>query len=177
MVQLVVGRVARAHGIRGEVLVQIRTDSPDDRFAEGAVLATDPADAGPLTVDSVRHHSGRLRVAFAGVADRTAAEALRGVRLVVDSADLPPPEDPEEYHDHQLIGLAAVGPDGGTLGEVVDVLHSPGTDMLVVARAGHQGDGTNDGEVLVPFVHDIVPTVDVTAGRLVVDPPPGLLEL
>jgi 16S rRNA processing protein RimM len=170
MVQLVVGRVARAHGIRGEVLVEVRTDSPEDRFVAGGVLATDPADAGPLTVDSVRPHSGRLRVAFAGVADRSAAEALRGVRLVVDSDDLPPPEDPEEFHDHQLTGLAAVGPDGAALGEVVDVVHSPGTDLLVVDRGG-------DGELLVPFVRDIVPTVDLAAGRLVVDPPPGLLEL
>lgn len=157
------------------MLVDIRTDSPEDRFAVGAVLATEPTEAGPLTVQGVRPHSGRLRVAFAGVTDRTGAEALRGVRLVVDSTELPPPDDPEEFHDHQLIGLTAVGPDGAPLGEVVDVLHSAGTDMLVVARSSPNGPTTT--ETLVPFVYDLVPTVDLDAGHVVVDPPPGLLEL
>jgi 16S rRNA processing protein RimM len=93
-VQLVVGRIGRAHGIRGEVFVDVRTDDPDTRFAAGSVLATDPADAGPLTVDRFRWHSGKLVVGFAGYADRTAAEGLRGVRLVIDSDDLEPLDDP-----------------------------------------------------------------------------------
>src|SRR5215210_6665453 len=102
---LVVGRVGRAHGVRGEVLVALRTDDPDLRFSPGASLATDPAERGPLTVASARPHSGRYVVAFAGVADRSAAEALRGTALLVDSADLPPTDDPDQFHDVQLLGL------------------------------------------------------------------------
>lgn len=90
--QLVVGRIGRAHGIRGDVLVEVRTDEPDDRFAVGSVLVTDPADAGPLTVDDARWHSGKLVVRFADVHDRNRAEELRGLLLVVDSDDLPPSE-------------------------------------------------------------------------------------
>jgi 16S rRNA processing protein RimM len=107
-------------------------------------------------------------VRFAGIDDRTAAEALRGQLLLVDSAEIPPSDDPEEFHDHELIGLAAVSTDGTELGEIVDVEHY-GQDLLVLRRP----DG---GEALVPFVTAIVPTVDLPAGRVVLDPPPGLLE-
>ncbi|WP_067964977.1 ribosome maturation factor RimM [Nocardiopsis trehalosi] len=167
--RLVVGRVGRAHGIRGEVAVDVRTDDPTARFAAGARLLTDPASAGPLTVKTVRTHSGRLLVRFAAVADRDAAEALRGTTLLVDSADIPPVDDPDEFHDHELIGLRAVTPDGADIGVVADVLHNA-QDVLVIT-------GTSGAEVLVPFVRALVPDVDPGAGRLVVDPPPGLLDL
>lgn len=167
--QLVVGRVGRAHGIRGDVLVEVRTDDPDERFAAGSVLVTDPADAGPLTVADVRWHSGKLVVRFAGVENRTGAEGLRGLRLVVDSDDLPPTDDPDEFHDHQLVGLAAVGLDGRALGSVVDVVHSAAGEILVLHFEGR--------ERLVPFVRAIVPTVDVPGGRVVIDPPEGLFDL
>jgi 16S rRNA processing protein RimM len=169
-VQLVVGRIGRAHGVKGEVAVEVRTDDPDSRFAIGSSLRTDPAERGPLTVVRSRPHSGRLLVLFEGVADRDAAESLRGTLLTVDSADSRPLDDPDEFYDHELMGLEVVTLDGSPVGEVTDVLHPPGPDLLVVGRE----DG---GEVLVPFVRDIVPTVDVPAGRLVVDPPPGLLDL
>jgi 16S rRNA processing protein RimM len=165
---LAVGRVGRAHGIRGEVSVDIRTDDPGARFAPGSSLATDPPGTGPLTVETVRTHSGRLLVRFAGVEDRTAAETLRGTLLLVDSADIPPTDDPEEFHDHELIGLAAVTADGTGLGEIVDVQHH-GQDLLIVRLPS--GD-----DALVPFVSAIVTTVDVPAGRIVLDPPPGLLD-
>ncbi|MFB9837273.1 ribosome maturation factor RimM [Actinoallomurus acaciae] len=164
--QLVVGRIGRPHGVRGEVSVDVRTDDPAARFAPGSSLATE--DAGTLTVETVRAHSGRLLVRFAGIDDRTAAEALRGLLLLVDSAEIPPSDDPEEFHDHELIGLAAVDPDGTELGEIVDVEHH-GQDLLVLRRPS--GD-----EALVPFVGAIVPTIDLPAGRVVLDPPPGLLE-
>src|SRR5262245_37318406 len=109
--QVVVGRIGRPHGIRGELSVEPRTDEPEARFAVGSVLLTDPAAAGPLTVVSARPHQGWLLVAFEGIADRTVAESLRGVLLWVDSADLPPPADPDEFHDHDLVGLAAVSTD------------------------------------------------------------------
>lgn len=168
--QLVVGRIARAHGIGGEVSVEVRTDAPQERFAPGAVLDTDPTHLGPLTVAKTRWHSGRLLIAFDGVADRTAADALRGALLVVDSATSPAIENDDEYWDHQLEGLGVVSTHGDQLGVIEDVVHPPGVDLLVVRRA----DG---GETLVPFVRDIVPTVDLTARRVVVDPPEGLFEL
>jgi len=168
-VQLVVGRIARAHGIGGEVAVDVRTDSPDVRFAPGSVIDTEPAESGPLTVERARWHSGRLLVAFAGVSDRTAAEALRNTLLVVDSASSPSTDD-DEFWDHDLVDLAAVATDGSPLGTVTDVLHPPGSDLLVVRRP----DGA---ELLIPFVREIVPTVDLDARKVVVDPPDGLLEL
>jgi len=168
--QLVVGRIGRPHGVRGEVSVEVRTDEPDERFAVGSVLATDPADRGPLTVTRLHWHSGRLLLSFDGVADREGAEALRDTVLVVDSDDLPALDDPDEFYDHQLVGLRVELADGTALGIVADVVHAPAEDLLAVARP--DGD-----EVLVPFVSAIVPTVDVSAGRVVVDPPEGLLEL
>ncbi|MQA93751.1 MAG: ribosome maturation factor RimM [Streptosporangiales bacterium] len=166
--QLVVGLIGRAHGVRGDVTVDVRTDSPEERFAPGTTLEVQQPERGPLTVETVRWHSGRLLVRFAGVRDRTGAEELRGLALVIDSDTLPPPEDPEEFHDHQLIGLTARTPGGETLGEVVDIQHL-GQDLLVI-------DGP-DGEVLVPFVRALVPEVNLDDGHLVVDPPPGLLDL
>ena len=172
--QLVVGRVGRAHGVRGEVSVQVRTDDPGRRFAPGTVLATDPAALGPLAVGSVRWHLGRLLVRFDGLADRTRAEELAGALLLVDSAAVGTPEDPDEFNDHDLIGLVAVTVAGDRVGTVTDVLHH-GQDLLVISAAG-AGAGAGAGETLVPFVRAIVPEVDIVAGRLVLDPPPGLLD-
>ena len=167
--QLVVGRIARAHGIAGQVAVDVRTDAIEERFAPGTVLETEPAERGPLTVTSARWHSGRLLVAFAEIADRTTAEAMRGTLLVADSATSPAGDD-GEWWDHQLIGLEALTPAGERIGEVVDIGHPPGNDLLVVRRTG-------GGEVFVPFVAAIVPVVDVAGGRVVIDPPDGLLDL
>jgi 16S rRNA processing protein RimM len=168
---LVVGRIGKPQGIKGEVTVQVRTDDPATRFAVGSVLLTDPAERGPLTVDGVRWQNGRLMVAFAGVSDRNGAELLRETLLQVDARTLPPPEDEDEFHDHVLRGMTAVLVGGDPLGEVVDVLHLPHGDVLVVRRdeAGV--------EVLVPFVKAMVPVVDVAARRLEVEPPDGLLDL
>lgn len=164
---LVVGRIGRPHGVRGEVTLDVRTDEPDSRFAVGAEIATDPAAAGPLTVEGLRWHSGRLLVRFAGIDDRGAAEELRGTWLVVDPTDIHPSADPDDFHDQELIGLAVVTAGGALVGEVAEVLHH-GQDLLVVRGAG--------GETLVPFVAALVPEVDVPGGRLVIDPPPGLLD-
>ncbi len=150
--------------------MQIRTDDPDARYADGSVLLTDPPDRGPLVVATSRPQSGGLLVAFQGVADRTAAEALRGTVLLVDPAALPPPEDPDDFYDFQLVGLAAELPGGEPVGTVAAVLHLPQGDVLAV-------QGAADREVLVPFVSAIVPIVDLPGGRLVVDPPAGLLDL
>jgi 16S rRNA processing protein RimM len=168
-VHLVVGRIGRPHGVRGELTVEVRTDSPELRFAPGSSLLTDPSAAGPLVIDDARWHSGKLLLTFAGVRDRTAAEALRNVRLVVDVPDDETPDDPEEFYDHQLVGLAAVGAGGAALGTVSDVLHLPSQELLSVTTA----DGR---EVLVPFVQELVPEVDVAGGRVLITPPPGLFD-
>lgn len=171
---LVVGVVVRPHGVRGEVLVDPRTDEPGERFAPGSVLVTDPADAGPLTIESVRPHTtgGRLRliVGFEDVLDRDAADGLRGVALQVDSPDLGGDREADEYHDQELVGLVAEDESGERLGDVVRVEHAPASDLLVLRRP----DGR---ECLVPFVRAIVPEVDLPAGRVVLTPPGGLLEL
>jgi 16S rRNA processing protein RimM len=173
--RVIVGRVGRPHGIRGEVVVGVRTDEPDLRFAVGAALDVaeqeqGPADGEPLTVAAVRWHSGQLLVAFTGITDRTAAGELTGRWLSVDSSRLPDIADPDEFRDHELIGLSVRTAAGDQVGVVTDVLHY-GQDLLVVRRS----DG-GSGESLVPFVKAIVTEVDVAAGVLVVDPPPGLLD-
>ncbi|MCW2899367.1 MAG: rRNA processing protein RimM [Streptosporangiaceae bacterium] len=165
---LVVGRIGRPQGIRGEVTVEVRTDDPGSRFTPGAVLATEPEQAGPLTIEQARWHSGRLILSFTGVEDRDAAEDLRGILLVVDYADIPPSDDPDEFHDQELLGLDVVTVQGAEVGTITEVRHI-GQDLLVIGRPG-------GGEALVPFVRALVPEVDVKAGRVVIDPPAGLLE-
>lgn len=168
---LVVGRVVKPHGVRGELVIEVRTDSPDERFAVGAVLAVRPR-TGPvrdLTVSSVRPHLDRLLIFFEDVLGRDAAEGLRGALLTVARDDLPAIADPEEFYDHQLEGLRAELADGVVIGEVSEVLHGPGGEVLVVSRP----DGT---EALIPFVTAIVPEVDLPGGRLIVTPPEGLLD-
>lgn len=168
---LLVGRVAKAHGIAGEMAVDIHTDSPDERFVPGAVLTARLRDRSvrPVTVSSVRAHSGRLLVRFDEVPDRTVAETMRGAQLLVDADELPPSDDPDAFYDHELEGLAAVLVDGAEVGTVSEISRGPGGELLVVKLP----DGT---EALVPFVREIVPEVDVKGGRVVLDPPEGLLS-
>ncbi|MBS4102323.1 ribosome maturation factor RimM [Tsukamurella paurometabola] len=170
--ELVIGRVVKSHGIRGEIVVEVRTDSPELRFADGAVLTgRRPREkrTETYTVAASRDHSGRLLVRLAGVNDRTAADALRGMLFVIDSADVEPSDDPDEFYDHELEGLAVRTIDGQEVGTIAEVLHLPGGELLSVKAP----DGR---EILVPFVAAIVPTVDVAGGFVVLDPPEGLLD-
>ena len=167
--QLVIGRIGRPHGVQGLVTVEVRTDDPEVRFASGAAVLTDPPERGPLVVAQARQHSGRLLVSFAGVEDRGAAERLRGIVLVAEVDPFASPEDPEEFYDHQLIGLDVIGTSGARIGTVAEVLHLPGQDVLAIQRPV-------GGEVLVPFVAAMVPEVDLAGRRVVIDPPPGLIE-
>lgn len=169
--KLVVGRVGRPHGLRGEVTVEVRTDDPAERFAAGSVLVTNPAERGPLTVSAARWHLGTLLIMFEGYTDRDAAEELRDTLLEIDSDDLLPLSDPDEFYDHDLIGLRVVTVAGEHVGAVSDVLHH-GQNLLVVDCAGPR----SGQEVLIPFVTPIVPEVDLGDGKLVIDPPPGLLD-
>ncbi|MTD55301.1 ribosome maturation factor RimM [Amycolatopsis pithecellobii] len=168
--EVVVGRIAKAHGIRGELAVDVRTDSPEARFAEGSVLTARHRDGRTrsLTIAAARAHSGRLLVSFEQVQSREDAEAVRGMLLLADTADLPPTDDPDEFYDHELEGLRAELADGTVVGTVQEIVHSPGGELLTLDREGRT--------VLVPFVRAIVPVVDVAAGRVVLDPPEGLLD-
>jgi len=171
--ELVVGRVAKSHGVRGELVVDVRTDDPDARFAEGTTLRgrmPRSTETREFTVESAREHSGRLLLALHGVGDRSAADALRGMLFVVDSADLPPSEDPDEYYDHELEGLTVRDTAGTEIGTVTEVLHSAAGELLAV-RAAEDGR-----QILVPFVTAIVPTVSIAERLVVIDPPEGLLD-
>ncbi len=163
--RVVVGRIGRPHGIRGEVTVEPRTDEVEERFAPGAVLAAGP---GTLTVSRAHWHSGRLLVSFDGIEDRTAAEGLRGIILEVDRDPAEEPEDPDEFYDSALEGCTVVTADGRAIGVVTAVVHLPGQDLLDVC--------VDDRSVLVPFVEAFVPSIDLVERRITVTPPPGLLE-
>jgi len=169
--ELLVGRVAKAHGIAGELAVDIHTDSPEERFAPGAVLSARLRDRSvrPVTVATAREHSGRLLVRFDEVPDRNVAETMRGAQLLVSADELPQSDDPDAFYDHELEGLTAVLADGTEVGTVREIARSPGGELLVLTRQ----DGT---DALVPFVRQIVPEVDVKGGRVVLDPPEGLLS-
>jgi 16S rRNA processing protein RimM len=163
-VQVVIGRIGRAHGIRGELNVDIRTDEPDRRFAPGSsVICGDRT----LTVASARHHSGRLVVSFREIPDRTAAEAIHGsiLEAIVDPSEAP--DDPDEFYDHQLVGLEARTGDQ-LVGTVTGIVHGPHQDTLVLLVDGR--------EVFIPFVSALVPEIDVVGGFVVVNDIEGLLD-
>ena len=165
--RVVVGRIGRPHGIRGEVTVEPRTDEVEDRFAPGEALLADGP--GVLTVARSHWHSGRLLVAFDGIDDRNAAEALRGILLEVERDPAEQPTDPDEFYDSALEGCSVVGDDGRSIGIVTAVVHLPGQDLLDVL--------VDDRSVLVPFGEAFVPSIDLVQRRITVTPPPGLLDL
>jgi 16S rRNA processing protein RimM len=172
--ELVVGRVAKAHGVGGEIAVDIRTDDPDRRFVAGAVLRARARDKSEhtYTIESVREHGGRLLMRLDGIASRDAAEALRGSLFLVDSADLPPLEEPDEFYDHQLEGLRVRTTAGVDVGTVREVLHTGAGELLAVRPADGKGP-----EILVPFVGAIVISVSLADELIEIDPPDGLLNL
>ena len=165
------GRVVKAHGVTGELVVDVRTDDPETRFSPGTTLRG-RAKGGTerrFVVDSARQHSGRLLVRLDGVADRDGADALRGTLFLVDSGDLPPIEDPDEFYDHQLEGLQVRTTEGTDVGTVAEVLHTAAGELLSVRAEAR--------EVLIPFVSAIVTSVSLVDQVIEIDPPEGLLEL
>ncbi|WP_197373769.1 ribosome maturation factor RimM [Mycolicibacterium baixiangningiae] len=170
---LVVGRVVKAHGVTGELVVDVRTDDPDSRFTPGTQLRGRPSKGGAerhFVIDTARPHGGRLLVRLDGVADRASADALRGILFLVDTGELPPIDDPDEFYDHQLEGLRVRTVAGADIGTVAEVLHTAAGELLSVK--------TPEGaEVLVPFVTAMVPRVSLTEGLVEIDPPEGLLDL
>ena len=158
--RLLVGRIGRAHGILGEATIEVRTDEPDRRFAIGATVQTDSN--GELKVISGRVHNGILLLGFEGITDRNSIEKLRNTLLYAE-VDINESNHEDEYHVMQLIGCAAVLESGETFGEITDVVNLPSQDLLAIKTA--------QGEQLIPFVHQLVPTVDVVNKKVVVIPP------
>ena len=171
--ELVAGRVVKAHGITGEPVVDVRTDDPQERFAAGSHLRLKPrgvGDSRDVQVESARPHGARMLVRLSGLTDRDSADALRGSLFLVDSADLPSIDDPDEFYDHQLEGLTVRTVDGTEVGSVTEVLHTAGGELLSVRTA-------EGAEVLVPFVRAIVTSVSLADGTVEIDPPEGLLDV
>ena len=166
LVEVLVGIVGRAHGIRGDAFIDVRTDEPGRRFQPGSGLRL--SSGKHLTLERVRWHRGRPVVAFEGYPDRTAVESLRGEKLFVAVPGDERPSEPEEYFDRQLAGLRVLDAAGKHAGEVVEVLHLPAQDCLVVE--------TGAGRRLVPFVSALVPRVDLEAGEVQLADVGGLLE-
>jgi 16S rRNA processing protein RimM len=159
--KLNVGRIGKAHGILGEATIEVRTDEAENRFAIGAVLETDSH--GELTVVSARVHNGILLLGFQGIEDRNSIETLRNELLYAEVDIQAPGIDEDDYHVLQLVGCTAFLVDGDEFGTVTDVLNLPGQDVLAIKSA--------DGEVLIPFVRQLVPVVDIKAKRMTVIPP------
>lgn len=165
--QLTVAIVGAAHGLKGEVKLEVRTDDPDRRLGVGTTLETDPAEMGPVTVASRREYKGHQYVSFAQYADRSGAESLRGVKLVIES-DEDEMED-DTWFPHELKGLEALDPEGYELGVVVGLEPMPAQDLLVVREP--------DGIITrVPFVKEIVTEVDLEDNCVIIDAPPGLFS-
>ncbi len=171
-IEVLVGRIGKPHGIRGEVTVDVRTDEPELRFQIGARLdARAPKGSAyattALTVEQVRWHQGVLLAKFAEIADRNAAETARGVLLHAQVDPDESPADPDEFYDHQLIGLTAVNLEGEEIGTVTKLLH--GAQDLLQIRTPDRRDA------LVPFVTQLVPEVDIAGGKVVIADRPGLV--
>jgi 16S rRNA processing protein RimM len=167
--QLQVARIGKPHGIRGEVTVQVLTDAPGDRFVPGTQFIVEPATAGPLTVFSARWNKDILLLAFDEIETRNEAETLRGAKLFIETEEIGADDDDEGWYEHELVGLdVRVG--ANVVGRVSGLHTLPVQDLLVVT--------TNDGkEVLIPFVEQIVPEVNVGEKYVLVTPPPGLFEV
>ncbi|WP_298039359.1 ribosome maturation factor RimM [uncultured Microbacterium sp.] len=170
--QLRVGRLVKAHGLKGGLKLELYTDNPERRFVTGAEFTLQVPEASPwhrktITVREYRLMNGNPVVFFEGIDDRDEAEGLVRAILWIDQ-DADEAED-NAWYDHQLVGLDIVR-DEQVIGKLVRVEHMPAQDLLIVRPTG------TDGEVMVPFVEAIVPAVDIAGGRIIVTPPAGLFE-
>ncbi|WP_455834685.1 ribosome maturation factor RimM [Pseudarthrobacter siccitolerans] len=167
--QLQVARIGKPHGIRGEVTVQVLTDAPGDRFVPGTEFVVEPASAGPLTVSSARWNKDILLLGFEEIETRNDAETLRGAKLFIETEELDEDDDDEGWYEHELVGLEArVG--SQVVGKVAALNTMPVQDLLVVTTPGGE-------EILIPFVEQIVPEVNIEEGFVLLTPPDGLFEL
>jgi 16S rRNA processing protein RimM len=167
-----VGRLVKAHGLKGAFKLELYTDSPETRFKTGAVLDLQVPDTSPwfgktVTVKELRYYNAQPVLFLENVDDRNAAETLIKAILMVDADAEILPEEPDAWYDHQLIGLKVIR-DGVLIGEVIRVDHLPAQDCLAVK--------TEAEEVLLPFIKAFVPTVDIAKGEVTITPPGGLFE-
>ncbi|WP_425434197.1 ribosome maturation factor RimM [Nocardioides terrae] len=172
-IEVLVGRIGKPHGIRGHVTIDVRTDEPERRFVDGARLRAVPPKGSAFTADTLtvagsRWHQGVLHLLFEEISGRDAAESARGVLLYTDIPADATPEDPDEYYDHQLIGLAAYDTEGNHLGEVSGLVHGGAQDLLTIRTPDRR-------DALVPFVKALVPVVDLAEGKVVIEDRPGLV--
>jgi 16S rRNA processing protein RimM len=166
---VLVGRIARAHGNRGQVIVDPATDFPDERFKAGSALFIRRGETvDSVTVEDVRFHRGRPIIALAGIDTMDAAEALAGIELRITSDALQPLPAGSFYH-HDLVGCAVETPRGEHVGRVRAVEGDSGGSRLVVEGTG--------GDILVPIAEGICVAIDVEGRKVVIEPPEGLLEL
>jgi 16S rRNA processing protein RimM len=170
--QLRVGRLTKAHGLKGAIKLELFTDDPDKRFVPGAVFTLQVPTGSPwhgktLTLSELRWYNGHPVGFFEGVPDRTAAETLIKAILWIEQDTAEPSSEEDAWYDHQLVGLA-VSRDGQTIGSVARVEHFPAQDLLIVK--------TDKGQVMLPFVKALVPAVDIIAGIVTITPPAGLFE-
>ncbi len=166
--QLQVARIGKPHGFRGEVTVQVLTDAPADRFVPGTEFVVEPASTGPLTVVSARWNKDILLLAFEDIESRNDAETLRGAKLFIETEELDEDED-EGWYEHELVGLEArVG--SQVVGKIAALHTMPVQDLLVV-------EAPDGKEILIPFVEQIVPEVNVAEGFVLLTPPDGLFEI
>jgi 16S rRNA processing protein RimM len=163
--KLTVARIGRAHGLKGEVTVELHTDIPEERLVAGASFDTEPAAAGPLTVIKTRTQGGRWYVVFEQLTTRELADAARGAELTIEGEKS---DEEDAWFVHELVGLVVVKPDGTEVGKVVDLQSMPAQDLLIVKQPGGE-------RAMIPFVEEFVPRVDIEGGRVVVTPPYGLL--
>jgi 16S rRNA processing protein RimM len=161
--KLNVGRIGRAHGVLGEATIEVRTSEPERRFAIGATVSTDNSEISELVISSARVHNGILLLGFEGFTDRNGIEKLRNTLLYTEVDINEAGVDEDDYHVQQLIGLRAELEDGTEYGVITDVLNLPAQDCLAIK--------TKSGEVLIPFVRQLVPIVDLQTQRVVVIPP------
>ncbi len=166
--QVQVARIGKPHGIKGEVTVQVLTDAPGNRFVPGVELTVEPATLGPLTVVSARWNKDILLLAFDGVTTRNRAEDLRGGKLFVESDEVEDDDD-DAWYEHELVGLEArVGSE--VVGKVSGLNTMPVQDLLIITNAAGE-------EILVPFVAEIVPEVNIDGGYVLLTPPEGLFTV
>jgi 16S rRNA processing protein RimM len=171
--KLRVGRLVKAHGLKGALKLELYTDSPDQRFRAGQELELQVPETSEwfgktVKVAELRFYNQSPVLFLEGIQDRSQAETLVKAILLIETDLEQLPEDPEAWYDHQLVGLTAlVGEE--VVGKVIRVDHLPAQDLLAIE--------TSNGEVLVPFVKQIVPSVDIQKGQIVLTPPAGLFEI
>ena len=165
--RLVVARIGRPHGVQGEVTIEVRTDSPEKRFEVGSILFSENNQSQKFTFASARNHNGTLLLKFEEISDRNKAEQLKNTILSAE-VDVEKESSEDEFHLQKILGTQVYSTSGELIGRVIDVVHLPGQDLLVIEYQAR--------EVMIPFVKEIVPVVDLEKNKIVLADKEGLLD-